>query len=204
MLDTQAQAGLLADSDGESAFAFSGHVAPDLGNHPALVIGVEDGVAAYSLVASQGFSPAVFVLRIGLTFGLAVAGDCPTMQHDELKRPIAQLGQPSDQGEEDGLLGLRWDLECGINDPAVDAFSKSLNEIESVLTQAGEHFRIATFEGRLGVVNGELDEVADVWGDPIVIAVIEWPGLHGYPNRVTANDSEFVVDAGELADLDML
>lgn len=204
LIEGQAQVSLLADIGGESAFAFSSRIVPELGQHPALLIGVEDGVAAYSLETCQRFCPTGFVLRLGLTFGLVVARDCAATQSAELQGQVAKLGQPSDQGEEDGLIGLRWDLECGIGDPAIQAFSRSLNEIESVLTQAGERYRIATFEGWNGQVRGGLDEVADVWGSPIVIAVIEWPGAYGDTNRVTANDSEFVVESDELADSDLL
>ena len=204
LLETQANVSPLTTHKGETALAFTSRGIPDLGQHRVFVIGVGHEEAIYGHVSFGGFSPKHLVPRLGLTFGLVVARDCSTMRSKVLRRHIKQLGETSDEGEEDGVLGLRWDLECGVDDPKIQLFANSLAEIESALAQAGEPYRIATFNGQVGTVRGELEEAAGVFGDPLAIVVIEWPGQDGGINQVAANDSEIVVNGDDIPDLDLL
>lgn len=228
LLETQANVCRLTTRKGETAIAFTSRIIPELQHHRALTIGVDHEVANYFLVSCGNFSPTYLVPRLGLTFELVIARDCIALQSKKLQRHIKRLGQPSDQGEEEGLLASRWDLDFGIDDSRLQPIIDGLKEIEIALLQAGEPYRIGTFERWYGEVRGDLEEAADICGDPLATVVIEWPtqsedlnrvmalaDVWGDPTapiviawptqsggiyRVTANDSEFVVETDDIFD----
>ena len=71
----------------------------------------------------------------------------------------------------------------------------------AALIQAGESYRIATFDDGFGAMRGELSELEEIWAEPIAMMTIEWSDTSGDLQSVTANDSEFLVEADDLPDL---
>ena len=201
LLGDMATAVLLDSRNGETAFAFSSRIIPDLGSIPGCVVGVDDGVANYFHEIHGDFSPAQIGVRLGLTFSLVVETESAVMKSKNVRKDFARLGRASDFAEADGLRGYRWDLDLEPRDPAIGLFSNSLASIEAALIQAREPYRVATFDDRFGAVRGELSEIEEIWAEPIAIVTIEWSGPSGDLQSVTANDSEFVVEADDLPDL---
>jgi hypothetical protein len=204
LLETQANVCCLTTQNVETAFAFTSRIIPDLGQHQALVMGVDHEFANYFLITYGDYLPTYMAPRLELTFGMVVSRDCYALLSKELRGHIKQMGPASDHGEENGLVASRWDLEFGIDDPKLKRIINGLNEIESALVQAEEPYRIATFDSWYGEVRGDLGEAANVLGEPVATVVIEWLGRSGDSNRVTANDSEFVVEADDLSDSELL
>lgn len=202
-LEKESNVGRMVAINGETAFAFTGRDVPDLEQYAAMVIGVDHGATNYFNEMRGEFSPQHLVPRLGLTVGLVVERDSIAMKSNEVRKHLKQLGRPSDDGKEDGLVGFRWDLEFKFGDRGIHAAIRSLNEIEEALIQAHEPYRIATFEGRFGIVHGDLGEVGDVCGDPMAIVVIKWLGQTGDINEVAANDSEFVVNGDDVPELEL-
>ena len=194
--------GVLVDScNGETAFAFSSRIVPDLGSIPGCVVGVDAGVANYFHEIHGGFLAAHVDVRLGLTFGLVVEADSAVMKSKNVRKDFARLGRACDFAESDGRRAYRWDLDLEPSDTAIQSFSNTLASIEAALIQAGEPYRVATFDDRFGAVRGELSEIEEIWAEPIAIVTIEWSGPSGDLQSVTANDSEFVVEADDLPDL---
>lgn len=203
VLGQVATAVVLASCNGETAFAFTSRIVPDLGSIPGCVVGVDDGVANYFYAIHGGFSTAQIVLRLGLTFSLVVGADSAVMKSTSVRKDFARLGGASDFAEEGGRRGYRWDLDSEPGDSSIRSFSGSLAAIEAAFIQADESYRIATFDDQFGAVRGELDEIEEIWTEPIAMVTIEWSGAAGDLQSVTANDSEFVIDADDLPDLPM-
>lgn len=202
-LKKQSNVGRLVSVDGETAFAFTSRDIPALEQYAALVIGVDHGATHSFREAHGGFSPLHLVPRLGLTLGLVVERGSIAMKSKDVRRQLKQLGRPSDQGKEDGLLVFRWDLEFRFDDPGIQSVITSFDEIERALIQAHDPYRIATFDGWYGAVRGDLGVVGDVWGDPIAIVVIKWPGQSGDINEIAANDSEFAINGDDVPDLEL-
>ena len=201
LLDEVANAVLLVSCNGETAFAFTSRIVPDLRSKSGCVVGVDDGAANYFHEISGGFCPVGLVANLGLTYSLVVAIDSVTMKFKSTRKALAQLGDASDFAEADGRRAYRWDPNFQPGDSTIAAFSDSLASIETSLIRAGETYRIATFDDRFGAVRGEVSELEEVWTEPIAIVTIEWVGKSGELQSVTASDSEFLVDADNIPDI---
>ena len=194
---------LLDSCNGETAFAFSSRIVPDLGSIPGYVVGVDDGVANYFHEIHGDFSPAQIDVRLGLTFSLVVGADSAVMKSKNVRKDFARLGRACDFAKEEGRRGYRWDFDGKPGDPGIGSFSDSLASIEAALIQADESYRVATFDDRFGAVRGELDEIEEIWAEPIAIVTVTWTGKSGDLQSATANDSEFSAEADDLPDLPM-
>ncbi len=203
MLGQVATAVVLASCNGETAFAFTSRIVPDLGSIPGCVVGVDDGVANYFHEIHGDFSPIQVDVRLGLTFSLVVEAESAVMKSKSVRKNFARLGRACDFAEEEGRRGYRWDIDVDPGYPAIGSFSDSLASTEAALIQAGESYRVATFDDCFGAVRGELSEIEEIWAEPIAIVTIEWSGASGDLQSVTANDSEFVVEADDLPELPM-
>jgi len=204
-LEAQSVSIRLISRDGETAFAFAGRTLPSFDTDSYFVCAVDGRNSGYSHSSLNAYRPSQLVPKLGLTFGIALAGNFRKLHRKlpDLAGPWRALGPESEREVADGVVTFRWDLDdCEIDDPQLRTHTESLKAIHQLLEERSIPYRVVFFDDGWPVVLGDLPEAGEVFAGPATYLTLRWESK-GDPYSVVANDAEFMVDGDDIPDSEL-
>ena len=196
----------LVSQSGETAFAFAGRWPPDLGDeirNQTGIAAIVDGSSDFFWQPPEVSQSKLLVPTLELTVGLTMqAPDTEILETSALlKSLLTAMGEPSERGGDDQLVGYRWDVSRPIGDSDLAIVSKRLKAIEKQLDKLEISYRIAVYDGLTGDVHGELDQSDVTYCGPDASITLKWSGASG-ANSVLVNNEGFDIHGEDIRDRD--